>query len=103
MGWKISEAQNHILRALVSGSTLKVQRDIEGGKVYKLHALTGNAEVVAPAVVDSLCKAGLLASNMKFPAAAFLLTEKGAALALGLVDGASLPLGSRNVTYVVPK
>jgi hypothetical protein len=35
--------------------------------------------VIAGAVVDGLVRAGLIESNMKFPAATFLLTDKGLA------------------------
>lgn len=72
--------QRRILAALQSGCHLKVHREVDGAKVYRLHCPpeTGaKDEVVAPAVVESLERHGYLQSNLKFPAATLLLTERG--------------------------
>ncbi|MEK7784859.1 MAG: hypothetical protein AAB658_05445, partial [Chloroflexota bacterium] len=63
-----------------SGHFLKAHRDVDGGKVYKLHSLEGEARIVAPADVEALCEHGLINSNKKFPAATFWLTERGKTL-----------------------
>jgi hypothetical protein len=69
--------QRHILTLMAGGGFLKSHRDIEGGKVFKLHPLDGDPEVVQPDVVELLREQGLIDSNKKFPVATFWLTEKG--------------------------
>lgn len=76
---KLSAAQHHLLTALAHGHTLKVQRDIDGGKVYRLYDCAGAARPIARAVVDGLIAHGLLGSNHKFPTATFWLTPAGRA------------------------
>jgi hypothetical protein len=73
----MSGEQVRILRAAANGWTLKAHRDLEGGKVYRLHPLEGEAEVVRAEAVLALVERGLLDSNKKFPAATFWLTELG--------------------------
>jgi hypothetical protein len=81
-----------LLVALAAGSTLKAHRTVEGAKIYRLHSLHGAAtEEIAPADVEALQRRGLVESNMKFPAAVFLLTERGAAL----VGSPLWPVGPR--------
>ena len=77
---RLNREQRRILQALQAGCHLKVHRDVDGAKVYRLHCLTKSgdaAEVVASGIVDTLERRGYLQSNMKFPAAALLLTERG--------------------------
>ena len=69
--------QGRVLRAMASGWTLKAHRDLEGGKIYRLHPLDGEAKVVRAELVQELVARGLLDSNKKFPAATFWLTEPG--------------------------
>ena len=69
--------QVRILRAVAGGWTLKAHRDVDGGKVYRLHPLEGTAEVVRAEAVLGLVERGLLDSNKKFPAATFWLTDLG--------------------------
>jgi hypothetical protein len=73
----MSGEQVRILRAVVRGWTLKAHRDLEGGKIYRLHPLEGEAEVVRAEAVQGLVDRGLVDSNKKFPAATFWLTELG--------------------------
>jgi uncharacterized protein YjhX (UPF0386 family) len=93
----LSEKQRRVLGALAQGSTLKVHRDVDGRKVYKLHALAGApVEMVAEAVVQVLQRRGLIDSNMKFPAAVYLLTDAGAQVAVRLTDNQVRPVGPQN-------
>jgi hypothetical protein len=73
----ISGDQVRILRLVAGGWALKAHRDLEGGKIYRLHPLEGAAEVVGAEAVLGLVELGLLDSNKKFPAATFWLTEAG--------------------------
>ncbi len=81
---RLTSAQKNILAAIAGGHFLKAHRDVDGGKVYKLHSLEGEAQVVAPADVEALCEHGLIDSNKKFPAATFWLTERGRATVVKL-------------------
>lgn len=83
---KLSADAEAVLRALITGSSLKSHRDLDGRKVYRLHALDGGQEVLRKAVVDGLRRRGLIVSNQKFPAATYVLTEKGKARAVLLVE-----------------
>jgi len=76
---RLTHAQKNLLAAIASGHFLKAHRDVDGGKVYKLHSLEGEARSVVPADVEALCEHGLIDSNKKFPAATFWLTERGKA------------------------
>ncbi len=76
---KLSAAQHHVLTAIAHGHTLKVHRDIDGGKIYRLSALDGTVQPIERAVADDLIERGLLGSNQKFPAATFWLTATGRA------------------------
>ena len=89
--------ERRVLRAIAAGWTLKVHRTLDGEKVYQLHPLEdAPIEDVDGRVVEGLREQGLIDSNKKFPAATYLLTEKGrqAALALG-EDAEELPLTAR--------
>jgi hypothetical protein len=82
MAGQLSSEQQRVLLALQQGCHLKVHRTLDGAKVYRLHGAAAGgedaAEEVAPGVVETLERRGYLQSNMKFPAAAYLLTERGA-------------------------
>jgi hypothetical protein len=83
-----------LLHALAAGWTLKSHRDIEGHKAYRLHGRQGEeARTVARTTVAGLRARDLIDSNKKFPAATYLLTDRGRAAlaALGRSDD-DLPL-----------
>ena len=92
----LSTEQAQIIAALAHGATLKVHRTVDGDKSYALHPLDGAAqkELTATAV-DSLLKKRLIVSNMKFPAATFLLTERGVTVAARWGLNENAPLASR--------
>ena len=68
-----------LLHVMAKGATLKVHRTLDGAKEYRLHHLDGGVEAVEAQLVDRLVQRGWLDSNMKFPAATFLLTPAGRA------------------------
>jgi len=94
---KLTAGEAALLVALVSGQHLKTHRTLDGAKISKLHRADGSTVRTVPAaVVQRLVKRGLLAGNMKFPAAVYLLTEQGAAVAASLSDDdAASPLTVR--------
>lgn len=69
-------AQRTLLRAMLDGATLKAHRELDGQKIHLLHPLNGDPQPVSPALVESLRDLGLIQSNLKFPAATYVLTEK---------------------------
>jgi hypothetical protein len=78
---RLNTEQRRILAALQRGCYLKIHRTLDGAKVYRLHCLIGGEDAVEElpaAAVDALERHGYLQSNMKFPAATLLLTERGA-------------------------
>jgi hypothetical protein len=93
---RLSAGEKAVLRALINGSRLQSHRELDGSKRYCLHAL-GNKpdQTVSAAVVERLRTLGLLESNMKFPAATYLLTTQGAEVAAALTDNPLRPLTSR--------
>jgi hypothetical protein len=74
---KLPPEPARILRAMAAGATLKAHRTVDGDKTHQLHPLNGPAQTVPRADVDFLKDHGLIRSNMKFPAATYLLTERG--------------------------
>ncbi len=74
---RLTDPQKAVLRALLEGWALKSHRTLDGQKAYRLHALAGEVIEVTDGVVDGLAAAKLIQSNQKFPAATYLLTEKG--------------------------
>lgn len=80
----LSSATQDTLRALAAGAFLKSHRYLEGTKVFRLHPLAGEPVTVARSIVDTLVERRLITSNQKFPAATYLLTEAGRALAATL-------------------
>ena len=64
--------------AIAEGWTLKSHRYLDGRKEYRLHPLgDGEAEAVAWETVEALRERKLIDSNKKFPAATYLLTDRG--------------------------
>lgn len=93
----MTPAERHILHSLAAGWTLKAHRTLDGEKEYCLHPLDDvQPQQVAQEAVESLRDQGLLDSNKKFPAATYLLTDKGrqALVELG-EDVDNLPLTAR--------
>jgi len=72
----LTPAQRSLLRAMLDGATLKVHRDLDGHKTHLLHPLTGETAPVSAELVESLRVLGLIQSNLKFPAATYLLTDR---------------------------
>lgn len=95
---RLSDEQAALIVALLQGAVLKVHRTLDGEKIYRLQpGQTGAAaQTIAPVLADRLVGLDLLQSNMKFPAATFLLTEAGVALARQLSGAANTPVGPRN-------
>jgi hypothetical protein len=79
---KLRPAEQAVIRLLAQGWTLKSHRNLDGDKSYLLHPLDGGApQDVTAEAVRALLDAGLIDSNKKFPAATYLLTERGKTLA----------------------
>ena len=93
----LTKEERQILQFMQMGWTLKSHRYLNGTKVYRLHSLGGEAVEVRDGVVAGLLRRGLLHSNQKFPAATFLLSERGEHfLRRSGVASHSLPLTSRH-------
>ena len=78
---RLNTEQRRILAALQGGCYLKIHRTVDGAKVYRLYCSSRSdveGEELPPAAVDALERHGYLQSNLKFPAATLLLTERGA-------------------------
>ena len=95
---KLSNAHAYILRALFDGATLKAHRYLDGAKIYKLHLLEGLAEPVQRETVEYLKKHRFIKSNMKFPAATYLLTEIGKKVALSVAGADAAAFSARTFT-----
>ncbi len=93
---RLTESEKTVLHALVSGSRLQSHRHLDGRKEYSLHALDDRTQPIAAAVVERLRGLGLIESNMKFPAATYLLTTKGQQVASSLTPAALHPLIARD-------
>jgi DNA-binding HxlR family transcriptional regulator len=96
---KLSPEAENVIVQLAEGWTLKAHRYLDGRKEYRLHSLGDAApQAVMARTVRQLQRRRLIHSNMKFPAASYLLTERGQAVAarLGSTDGDAGPLTSRN-------
>jgi hypothetical protein len=87
--------QAEILHAMITGSSLKSQRDMAGQKRYHLVSLDGDMVTVDKATVELLKKHGLVISNHKFPGATYLMTDKGRDLALTLTQAVYQPIHAR--------
>jgi hypothetical protein len=79
---RLNHEQRRILAAMQEGCYLKIHRTLDGAKVCCLHGTTldgkESAEELPAALVDALERHGYVQSNMKFPVATLLLTERGA-------------------------
>ncbi len=120
MWWqKRRAAEDELLIALLAGAVLKAHRTVDGSKEHWLHNVSqaaqlkcalfensssgkketycfqANRTVVAAHTVRRLEAKALIQSNMKFPAATYLLTAKGAALARRLSGRHDQPLTVR--------
>jgi hypothetical protein len=73
----LSAAEIDVLLALVQGWTLKAHRHLDGQKECILHSLSYQQRTLECVIVEQLSQRGFIDSNKKFPAATFLLTEKG--------------------------
>jgi hypothetical protein len=94
----VSPQDEMMLTAIADGATLKVHRTLDGDKAYRLHPLDGPPSNVSPAAVEGLERRGLLKSNMKFPAATFVLTQKGQQIMAQLRTDRGSPVASRSFT-----
>jgi hypothetical protein len=85
---RLNHEQRRILAALRQGCYLKIHRTLDGAKVYRLHCSAPDGEItveeLSAAPVDALERHGYVQSNMKFPAATLLLTERGVQAATAL-------------------
>ncbi len=93
---KLSKTQKKVLSCIAQGDTLKSHRHLDGSKGYKLHPLQGPAKTVRWTTVEALKIRGLIDSNKKFPAATYLLTEKGKQSTSKLSNQEIKPLFARN-------
>lgn len=92
---QLPPAAHDLLLELAAGATLKAHRTLDGDKRHELHRLTGERVPIAATTVRTLERRRLLASNMKFPAATYLLTEQGIHLARSLCTPPTTPLTIR--------
>lgn len=92
---KLTNKQKRVLLALANGWTLKAHRDLAGRKLYQLHPLDGPSRRIPRQAITVLSKHRLIHSNQKFPAATYLLTEKGREVIKELSGKKIAPLGSR--------
>ncbi len=95
---KLSVEAEQVIARLAQGWALKSHRYLDGRKEHRLHPLgEGAVQPVAERTVRQLERRRLIHSNMKFPAANYLLTERGQAVA------AELGTGSRRVRPLTPR
>jgi hypothetical protein len=93
---RLGSEEKEVLRALVSGYQLKSHRYLDGRKVYILHDTSSDTtQSIRPATVERLRDLGLIAGNMKFPAATYILTTEGERVATSLTDSPLHPLLAR--------
>jgi hypothetical protein len=76
---RLTPAQITLLRAMLDGAALKVHRDLDGAKTHLLHPLAGDPLPITAELVESLRDRGLIQSNLKFPAATYVLTDRALA------------------------
>lgn len=94
---ELFDSHERVLRALADGLVLKAHRTLDGEKTYRIHALDGIAlEVVDNKTMGDLKIWKLIDSNKKFPAASYLLTDKGRRIAKKLVGKDIAALGAEN-------
>lgn len=83
----VSAEGKRLLLAIAQGWTLKSHRYLDGQKEYKLWSPEGETEEIAYELVQSLIDQKFITTNQKFPAATFLLTNKGKAFVENLDQG----------------
>ena len=93
---ELEPAQAALLTKLQQGGVLKVHRTADGDKVYRLHEAGALDREIEETLVAALTDRSLVQSNLKFPAATFLLTDKGVAVAMQLSGATVEPTGPRN-------
>ena len=83
MWWRKQQAveERMLLVDLITGAVLKAHRDLDGTKIHKLHRSGQAPTVIDEQTVRRLEEKKLIQSNMKFPAATYLLTIHGVTLA----------------------
>ena len=70
---RLTASQRSLWEAVQRGDVLKVHRTLDGDKTHILHPLDRSpARLIAARDVEALVRNGLVASNMKFPAATFV-------------------------------
>jgi len=87
--------QAEILHAMITGSSLKSQRDMAGQKTYYLVSLDGTTITINKEQIELLKRQGLIVGNHKFPGATYLLTDKGRNIAVTLTSVVAEPLHAR--------
>lgn len=93
---RLGREEKDVLRALVSGYTLRSHRYLDGQKLYALHdTATDATRTVAVTTVERLRARGLIVGNMKFPAATYMLTTDGERVAASLTPTPLRPLLAR--------
>jgi hypothetical protein len=93
---RLGRQEKEVLRALVSGYQLKSHRTLDGKKSYALHdTATDATRPVSTATVEHLRERGLIAGNMKFPAATYMLTIEGERVAASLTSSPLRPILAR--------
>ena len=95
MWWRRRSKANALLVALLDGAVLKVHRTLDGEKMHKLYGAGSTVTAIDERLVRYLEQKQLIQSNMKFPAATYLLTEQGVAVAKALHATAADPLVAR--------
>jgi len=93
---ELSQKQSQLLTAIAASSTLKYHRHLDGGKEYKLHPLSGTPQTVPRRTVEYLRDLNLIHSNQKFPAATYLLTERGQKVVAALSPSSPRALSAKN-------
>lgn len=79
--WRIHSADVDLIEKLSNGWTLKSHRFLDGQKQYKLYGFEGEEADIEWSQVQRLLRLKVISTNQKFPAATFLLTNQGQALA----------------------
>ena len=93
---RLGREEKEVLAALVSGYQLKSHRYLDGQKEYALHdTATDITRTVHVATVNRLRDLGLIAGNMKFPAATYMLTSEGERVAVSLTPSPLRPILAR--------
>lgn len=77
---RLSPSERSLLEQIAAGAVLKSHRDLDGSKRYRLYPVGAEvAESIEYNLVQGLLRKKLITTNQKFPAATFLLTNRGRA------------------------